>query len=141
VPKRILIAEDEFDIRFMLEQLLKLEGFEVQGVDNGRRALQALREQEFDLLILDIMMPELDGYGVLKELGPSTLSRMKIVILSAKTTEEDIVRGYSVGVAQYVTKPFDNEHVIDIVRYLIGDISAQERAELRKRIDMNSRER
>ena len=134
MPGKILIAEDEFDIRFMLEQLLRLEGFEVRGVGDGRKALNALAEEEFDLLILDIMMPELDGYGVLKELDPSRLKKMKIVILSAKATEEDILRGYSIGAAQYVTKPFDNEYIIDIVKYLIGDISARERAEFENRI-------
>lgn len=134
MPGKILIAEDEFDIRFMLEQLLKLEGFEVRSVGDGRQALNALGEEDFDLFILDIMMPELDGYGVLKELDPSRLKSMKIVILSAKATEEDILRGYSIGAAQYVTKPFDNEYVIDIVKYLIGDISARERAEIEKRI-------
>ncbi len=135
MTKKILIAEDEFDIRFMLEQLLRLEGFEVRGVSDGKQALSALTEQDFDLLILDITMPELDGFGVLKALDASKLANMKIVILSARATDEDIIRGYSVGAAHYVTKPFDNEYVIDIVRYLIGDLSAQERAELQKRIE------
>jgi DNA-binding response OmpR family regulator len=134
MAKKILIAEDEFDIRFMLEQLLELEGFEVVGVGDGKQALDALGGEDFDLLILDLMMPVLDGFGVLRQLDPSKLRRMKVVILSAKTTDEDIIRGYSVGAAQYVIKPFDNEHVVDIVKYLISDLSPQERAELQKRL-------
>jgi DNA-binding response OmpR family regulator len=134
MAKKILIAEDEFDIRFMLEQLLELEGFEVVGVGDGKQALDVLGGEDFDLLILDLMMPVLDGFGVLRQLDPSKLRRMKVVILSAKTTDEDIIRGYSVGAAQYVIKPFDNEHVVDIVKYLISDLSPQERAELQKRL-------
>lgn len=133
--KRILIADDEYDIRFMLEQLLRLEGFEVRGVGDGRKALEALKEEDFDLLLLDLMMPGIDGFGVLRELDPSKLAGMKVVILSAKSTDEDVVRGYSIGAAQYVTKPFDNEYVVDVVKYLIGDLSAGERAELRRRIE------
>jgi len=132
--KKILIADDEYDIRFVLEQLLKLEGFEVTGVGDGRQALDALDKQQFDLLLLDVMMPELDGFGVLKNLDAARLGKMKIVILSAKATDEDIIRGYSVGVAQYVTKPFDNDYMIDIVKYLVGDLDAQERARIEKRM-------
>jgi two-component system response regulator ResD len=134
MAKRILIADDEFDIRFMLEQLLRLEGFDVRGVSNGREALAELGRGDFDLLILDLMMPEVDGFGVLGELDASKFTRMKIVILSAKATDEDRIRGYSVGAAHYVTKPFDNERLVDIVKYLIGDLGSQERAEIEKRI-------
>jgi DNA-binding response OmpR family regulator len=131
---RILIADDEYDIRFMLEQLLRLEGFEVRCVGNGRDALEALGREDFDLLMLDLMMPEVDGFGVLEALPPEKLRRMKFVILSAKATDEDIVRGYSVGAAQYVTKPFDNERVVDIVRYLVGNLDDRERAEIERRM-------
>ena len=134
MPKKILIADNEFDIRFMLEQLLTLEGFDVRTAGDGRQALAALNEEDFDLLILDLMMPELDGFGVLRELDPSRLNKIKIVILSAKATDEDMLRGYSVGIAQYVTKPFDNEYLVDIVKYLIGELSPQERAEIEKRL-------
>jgi DNA-binding response OmpR family regulator len=131
---KILIAEDEYDIRFMLEQLLRIEGFDVTGVGNGRDALNALEAEDFDMLILDLMMPEIDGLGVLKELDSAKLGRMKIIILSAKATEEDKIRGYSIGAAQYVTKPFDNEYMVDIVKFLIGDLDAEERAEIEKRL-------
>lgn len=134
MSKKILIADDEFDIRFMLEQLLTLEGFDVRTAGDGKQALAALNEEDFDLLLLDLMMPELDGFGVLRELDPSMLNKIKIVILSAKATDEDMLRGYSVGIAQYVTKPFDNEYVVDIVKYLIGELSPQERAEIEKRL-------
>ena len=135
MPKNILIAEDEFDIRFMLEQLLTLEGFSVRTVPDGKQALSALDEMACDLLILDITMPELDGFGVLRAIDPAKLAGMQISILSAKTPDEDIIRGYSVGAAYYVTKPFDNDFIVDIVKYLIGDLTAQERAQLQKRIE------
>ena len=101
MARKILIAEDEYDIRFMLEQLLRIEGFDVTGVGNGRDALNAFEAEDFDLFILDLMMPEMDGFDVLKSLDPAKLGRMKIVILSAKATEEDKIRGYSIGAAQY----------------------------------------
>jgi two-component system response regulator ResD len=131
---KVLIADDEYDIRFMLEQLLKLEGFEVSSAANGREALEKLNRDDFDLLILDLMMPEIDGFGVLSELDSARLSRMKVIILSAKATDEDRIRGYSVGAAHYVTKPFDNDSMVDIVRYLVGDLSPQERESIRSRI-------
>lgn len=131
---KILIADDEYDIRFMLEQLLRLEGFDVRCVGNGRDAVEALEREDFDLLMLDLMMPEIDGFGVLEALPAEKLHRMKFVILSAKATEEDIVRGYSVGAAQYVTKPFDNERVVDIVKYLVGELGEEERAAIEKRL-------
>ena len=125
---RILIADDEFDIRFMLEQLLTIEGFEVRTAKTGREVLDTLEQEDFDLLMLDLMMPEIDGFGVLKELPPEKLHGMKVIILSARATEEDAVIGYSVGAAQYVTKPFDNDRVVDIVKYLVGDLGEDERA-------------
>jgi len=89
---RILIADDEFDIRFMLEQLLTLEGFEVRTAKTGREVLDTLEQEDFDLLMLDLMMPDIDGFGVLKELPSEKLHDMKVIILSAKATEEDAAR-------------------------------------------------
>ncbi len=134
MAKKILIADDEYDIRFVLKQLLTLEGFDVTSVENGRKALDALEQEDFDLLMLDLMMPEVDGFGVLEALSPAKLHGMKVVILSAKATDEDAVVGYSVGAAQYVTKPFDNDRVVDIVKYLVGELGEKERAELEKRL-------
>ena len=131
---KILIADDEFDIRFMLEQLLTLEGFEVRTATTGKEVLDTLEQEDFDLLMLDLMMPEIDGFGVLKALPPEKLHNMKVIILSAKATEEDAVIGYSVGAAQYVTKPFDNDRVVDIVKYLVGDLDDNKREEIEKRM-------
>jgi two-component system response regulator CpxR len=134
MARKILIADDEYDIRFMLEQLLTLEGFDVTCVANGRDVLNALENEDFDLLMLDLMMPEIDGFGVLDALPPEKLHNMKVVILSARATEEDAVVGYSVGAAQYVTKPFDNDRIVDIVKYLVGDLGEEERAQIEKRM-------
>ncbi len=138
--KKILVAEDERDICFMLEQLLSLEGYEVRIAADGKQTLEKLAREDFDLLILDLMMPVVDGFGVLKEMDPSKLGRMKVVVLSAQGTEADKVRGYSVGVSEYVTKPFDNSYLLDIVKYLIGEISPQERETLEERLAGRRRE-
>jgi len=104
MAKKILIAEDEFDIRFMLEQLLRLEGFEVLGVPDGRKAVEALAQQDFDLLMLDITMPELDGFGVLEGLKEDgRLQDVPVIVITAKdltATEKQRLSGRVKGLLQ-----------------------------------------
>jgi DNA-binding response OmpR family regulator len=116
---RILVADDDPVILRLLEVNLGLEGFEVETANRGEDAVERARQIQPDVVILDVMMPGMTGYDVagrLKE-DPSTAA-IPIVFLSARTQEEDRVRGRELGVAAYVTKPFDPGDLMDIVRRL-----------------------
>jgi len=105
--ERILVVEDEEDILELLQYNLKKAGYEVAGVTSGERALKAVRESVPDLLLLDLMLPGLDGIEVCRMLreSPKTAA-LPIVMLTARGEEQDIVRGLEAGADDYVTKPF-----------------------------------
>ena len=102
---RILVVEDEPPIASALEDDLKLEGYEVEVVRDGEAASRRAREQSFDLIILDVMLPHKDGFEVCRELRRAGL-RMPVILLTAKTQESDKVLGLELGADDYVTKPF-----------------------------------
>jgi DNA-binding response OmpR family regulator len=102
---RILVVEDEPPIASALEDDLKLEGYEVEVVRDGDTASRRTREQSFDLIILDVMLPHKDGFEVCRELRRVGL-RMPVILLTAKTQESDKVLGLELGADDYVTKPF-----------------------------------
>lgn len=102
---RILVVEDEPPIASALEDDLKLEGYEVEVVRDGATASRRAREQSFDLIILDVMLPHKDGFEVCRELRRAGL-RMPVILLTAKTQESDKVLGLDLGADDYVTKPF-----------------------------------
>lgn len=101
----ILVAEDEKNIRIGLADMLESEGYRVETANNGKAALSLVREKNFDLLILDIMMPGKSGYDVCREVRTWNQS-MPIIMLTAKTEEIDKVVGLKLGADDYVTKPF-----------------------------------
>ena len=116
---RILVVDDEPDIRASLTMLLTANGFEVDTAPDGRAALDRLAGETYDLLLLDLMMPVLDGYGVLRELAPDVQERLPVVILTAKGQNEDVMEGYTRGATYYVTKPYQNAEVLRVIRYLL----------------------
>lgn len=113
---KILVADDEPMIVRLMEFILARQGHEVLIAVNGEEALQKIRAHRLDLVLLDIMMPRIDGYEIAQQLraDPET-SRLPIIMLSAKAQEEDIRRGAGVGVDAYVTKPFSPEHLVQVV--------------------------
>ncbi len=116
----VLLAEDDPDIQLVARLALKRAGFVVRVVGNGREALAAIREDPPDVVLLDWMMPELDGPDTCLQLksDPAT-SHIPVIFLTAKSQEAEIQRGLSLGAAGYVTKPFDalqlGQQVKDIV--------------------------
>ncbi|MCJ7627167.1 MAG: response regulator, partial [Longimicrobiales bacterium] len=115
---RILIVEDEDSILMALEDDLSLEGYTVTGERNGTRALEKARAGGFDLIILDLMLPGLDGLEVCKRLraeGNST----PILMLTAKSQEIDTVLGLELGADDYVTKPFSPRELQARVKALL----------------------
>lgn len=100
----ILIADDEERIADLLEIHLKKEGYKVLKAQNGREAIELIDEQQIDLLIMDIMMPEIDGYEATRRIREK--HTMPIIFLSAKTSDFDKVHGLAIGADDYMTKPF-----------------------------------
>jgi two-component system alkaline phosphatase synthesis response regulator PhoP len=102
---RILVIEDNDDLAFGLRNNLEIEGYSVDVAPDGACGLTRVRELQPDLIILDLMLPELDGYRVLRRLREEGMN-MPVVILTARTEEADKVRGFRLGADDYVTKPF-----------------------------------
>jgi DNA-binding response OmpR family regulator len=101
---RILLVDDEQSIQTLLSYPLQKEGYEVVSAHDGEQALQCASEQEFDLIVLDVMLPKLDGFEVCRELRAR--SSVPIIMLTAKDEEFDTVLGLELGADDYITKPF-----------------------------------
>jgi DNA-binding response OmpR family regulator len=117
---RILIVDDEPNIVLALELLMKKEGFEVHTADDGEKALHAIRELRPDLVLLDIMMPKLDGYEVCQRIrSDESLKNVRIIMLTAKGREVEKEKGLALGADSYITKPFSTREVVLKVKELL----------------------
>jgi DNA-binding response OmpR family regulator len=108
MQQTILIAEDNPDIQSLVRHALEGDGYWVHVVSDGKEALDAYRELAPDLLVLDLMMPRLSGFEVLRELKESGELRRQspVLILSSRNAEADVTTGFDLGVSDYLTKPF-----------------------------------
>jgi two-component system, OmpR family, alkaline phosphatase synthesis response regulator PhoP len=106
-PAKILIVEDEEDILELLEFNLARAGYEVEGVDSGEKALSAIRAHQPDLILLDLMLPGVDGLEVCRAIKRDpALSGVSVIMVTARGEEADIVKGLELGADDYITKPF-----------------------------------
>lgn len=115
---RILLVEDEENIRDVVKLNLELEGYEVVTSDNGRQAIKYFHEQHFDLLMLDVMLPEIDGFQICEQVRLTNLD-VPIIFLTAKDTAPDRITGLKKGADDYLTKPFNLEELLLRVQNLI----------------------
>jgi DNA-binding response OmpR family regulator len=119
--KRILVVDDEPNIVMSLEFLMTRAGFDVQVARNGREAIEALDREPPDLLLLDVMMPEFDGYVVCERIRQDRRwDGTRIVMLTARGRESERARGLALGADQYVTKPFSTRVLVQQVKSLLG---------------------
>ena len=117
----VILAEDDPDIQLVARLALKRAGFTVKVVGNGQEALDAIRQQPPDVVLLDWMMPELDGPETCRQLKADPITAgIPIIFLTAKSQEAEIQRGLSLGAAGYVTKPFDALALGEQVRNIIS---------------------
>lgn len=128
--KIIYIADDEVNICNIIKSFLVKEGFEVETFNNGRSLLDAFNEKPADMLVIDVMMPELDGFSLCSEIRQK--SSVPIIIVSAKDTEPDKIIGLNLGSDDYLTKPFSPMELIARIRSIFR------RIELDKIQDINS---
>jgi len=118
--KKILIVDDEPNIVMSLEYTFKKKNFEVFIARDGQEALDILQNQLPDIIILDVMMPMVDGYATLEHIKKEErLRHCKVIFLSAKNKEKDIEKGLSLGANLYVTKPFSIKKLVDQVHELL----------------------
>lgn len=118
---KLLIADDDPILRRVLEHRLTREGFEVTLACDGKEVLGIARENAPDLLILDGMMPEMDGFAVLREWqGCETLRRIPVVMLTARNREEDVIGALDQGATDYLTKPFSPAELVARVNRLMA---------------------
>lgn len=119
----VLIVDDEPDILLMLRTELESEGFETALAGEGETALERVRQHNPDIVLLDIMMPLLDGWAVIEQLAAQP-RRPGLVVVSAKTRPTDMARAYRLGADAYVTKPFS----IDSLTETIREVAARDEA-------------
>lgn len=116
MKKNILVIEDNFDVRDNIEEILELANYSVETAENGKIGVAKAQENIPDLIICDIMMPELDGYGVLYLLGknPETAG-IPFIFLSAKADKQDLRKGMNLGADDYLTKPFEEMDLLNAI--------------------------
>jgi CheY-like chemotaxis protein len=111
--KKILLIEDNADVRENTDEILSLAGYNVVTAPNGKNGVELAMQEKPDLIICDIMMPELDGYGVLHILSKKDeTAGIPFIFLTAKTEKTDIRKGMNLGADDYLTKPFDETQAL-----------------------------
>ena len=115
MKEKILMAEDEKELNRALKTILEFSGYEVKATFNGKEAVEATQENTYDVIILDVMMPVMDGLEAVREMRESGV-KTPIIMLTAKSTIDDKVEGLDSGANDYLTKPFDKKELLARIR-------------------------
>ena len=129
---KILLAEDDLNLGVLLADYLETEGFGVKLCKDGEMALKAFQGGQFDLCLLDVMMPKMDGFTLAKEIRLTDKS-IPLIFITARSLKEDKLKGYGFGADDYITKPFDEEELLCKIRAVIRRIpenKSERRAEI-----------
>jgi len=120
--KTIMVIDDNPDIITIVKTILEGKGYNVHSAFSGVELLNLLKDQKPDLIILDIMMPEMDGLEVLTRLkGVTDTATIPIILLTAKVQYEDVLGGYKLGADYYITKPFTSTQLVNGINLLLGE--------------------
>jgi len=124
-PKKILVVDDEVDLVETVRFPLEMEGYHVLVSYNGEDALNQARKENPDLILLDLMLPKLDGYKVCRLLKfDERYKHIPILMLTAKTQEKDKVLGLETGANEYITKPFEMGYLMEKVKEYLGKLES-----------------
>lgn len=115
--QRILIVDDEINIRKVVREYAEFEGYEVDEAQDGMEAVEIAKKEDFDLIIMDVMMPRLDGYSACKEI--KKYKKIPVIMLSARGEEYDKLFGFEIGIDDYVVKPFSPKELMARVKAVI----------------------
>jgi DNA-binding response OmpR family regulator len=118
---KILLAEDDLNLGILLMDYLESEGFDVKLCKDGELAIKAYLNDSFDLCLLDVMMPKMDGFNVAKEIREKD-KKIPIIFITAKSLKEDKLKGYELGADDYISKPFDEEELLWKIKAVIRRI-------------------
>ncbi len=122
MSKRILLVEDEKNIILGVRTCLDAAGYQVEIVEDGEAALAAVRREKPDLVLLDLLLPKVDGFEVLSTLkNDDSLKQIPVVVLTAKAEEEDRQRALELGANAYMTKPFRPQELWDVLKKYLPD--------------------
>jgi DNA-binding response OmpR family regulator len=119
MKKRILLVEDDLNFGAVLKSYLELNDLKVNWVDDGKNALNEFEKHNFDLVLLDVMLPHVDGFTIAREIK-NTNTKTPFIFITAKTLRDDIVQGYKTGADDYITKPFDSEILLYKVKAILN---------------------
>jgi DNA-binding response OmpR family regulator len=126
---KVLIVDDNEDCITVLRRMLVAQGYDVRAAENGAKALEKLEEAVPDVMLLDLMMPEIDGLQLLQKIRDvNATARMPVIILSAKTNDDDVMLGYQYGADYYITKPFTTQQVCRGIDHVLNRASESERS-------------
>jgi CheY-like chemotaxis protein len=121
IKKNILVVEDEESLLKLQSILLTIRGYNVEGVMDGQAALEAVVTMNPDLILLDIMLPKIDGLEVCRQVKTNVVTRhIPIIMLTAKKSKEDLVMGEQAGADRYITKPYRSSMVIETIQRLLS---------------------
>ena len=125
VKKRILLVEDDPNFGIVLKDYLTLSNYDVTHATDGEMGLESFKAGKFDLCILDVMMPKMDGFTLAKEIKKID-SDISLFFLTAKTAKEDVLEGYKSGANDFLNKPFDTEVLLYKIKAILNNKSASE---------------
>jgi len=119
VKNKLLLVEDDLTLGYLLTEYLKLKKFSIVWAKNGKEALSLLSDQTFDLCILDVMMPDMDGFKLAENINKLKI-KIPFLFLSARSLKIDVLKGFSLGAADYIRKPIDEEELVVRLNNLLG---------------------
>jgi DNA-binding response OmpR family regulator len=114
---RILVVDDESNIRNVVKEYAEFEGYEVAEAEDGMQAIEAVKNNDFDIIVMDVMMPKLDGYSACKEI--KKIKSIPVIMLSARGEEYDKLFGFEIGVDDYVVKPFSPKELMARIKVVM----------------------
>lgn len=114
---RVLVVDDEINIRNVIKEYAEFEGYEIDEASDGMEAISKCREQDYDIIIMDVMMPKLDGFSSIKEI--KKIKDIPVIMLSARGEEYDKLFGFEIGVDDYVVKPFSPKELMARINAVI----------------------
>jgi DNA-binding response OmpR family regulator len=135
VKPKILLCEDDTNLGMVLKNYLELNDYDVTLERDGRLGLAAFQREKFDICLLDVMMPNMDGFTVAEEIRDINPD-VPLFFLSAKTMKEDIIQGYKLGADDYITKPFDSEVLLHKIKAIIKRNEEVHREEANAEFDL-----
>lgn len=126
--RKILLVEDDESLGYLLSEYLKMKDFDIEWVKDGKSALEIVERDFFDLMILDVMMPEMDGFTLAKELKKD-FPETPFIFLTSRSMKIDVLKGFSLGAVDYLKKPIDEEELVVRLNTLLQTLSVNKKSE------------